>query len=231
MGKLDGLRILLTGASRGVGLETVKLFCLEGAQVLGIARDAAKLAALKQAHAGFEFLQGDVADKALPAKAAAAAQARWGALDLLINNAALQQWNEGFHAEPAEVLESIFQANVFGPHRLIQALLPLLEKGKSPRIINVSSGAGTLRSLKSDFSMPNYRLSKFALNGLTLLHAGDLKGRVDINCLDPGWLKTDMGGSSAPGEPKDGAQRMLELALMPPGSSGGFYYGNKPIDF
>ena len=79
--------------------------------------------------------------------------------------------------------------------------------------------------------MPAYRLSKYALNGLTMLYAGDLTGKVAVNALDPGWLKTDMGGSKAPGEPIDGARRMLELATKPFEFSGKFCYGAESIDF
>jgi hypothetical protein len=70
-----------------------------------------------------------------------------------------------------------------------------------------------------------------ALNGLTLSYAGDLKGQVAVNSLDPGWLKTDLGGPHAPGEPVDGAVRLLEVATLPPTTTGGFWYGAEAIDF
>ena len=111
------------------------------------------------------------------------------------------------------------------------ALLPLLLSGNEPRVINVSSGAGKLDVIKSDGSMPSYRLTKFALNGMTMLHAADLAGKVAVNALDPGWLKTDLGGPNAPGEPPDGARRTLELALKPFSVTGGFFYGAEAIEF
>ena len=85
--------------------------------------------------------------------------------------------------------------NVLSAHWLSHALLPLLKLGHEPRIINVSSGAGKLDAVKEESNMPAYRLSKLALNGLTLSYAGDLKGQVAVNSLDPGWLKTDLGGA------------------------------------
>jgi NAD(P)-dependent dehydrogenase (short-subunit alcohol dehydrogenase family) len=231
MSRLQGRRILLTGASRGVGKETVQLFSREGAEIIGVARDAARLAELSRAYAGFQGIAGDITDRGLGARLAEAVSERWGALDLLINNAAIQEYNAGFHAEPLDALERNVTTNVLSAHWLIHALLPLLKKGTEPRIINVSSGAGKLDAVKAEPNMPAYRLSKLLLNGLTISYAGDLKGQVAVNSLDPGWLKTDLGGPKAPGEPADGAVRMLELATKPFTITGGFWYGADAIDF
>ncbi len=230
MSRLERRRVLLTGASRGIGRETVKLFSREGAEIIGVARDANKLAALAAEFPGFQGLAGDITDKGLATRAFEAARTRWGALDLLINNAAIQNYNQGFHDEPLDVLENNLVTNVLSAHWLTHALLPLLLAGREPRIINVSSGAGKFDALKEP-NMPAYRLSKYTLNGLTVLYAGDLKGRVDVNALDPGWLKTDLGGPKAPGEPPDGAVRMLELATKPFGTTGKFWYGAEEIGF
>jgi len=228
--KLDGRRIVLTGASRGVGYETVKLFSNEGAEIIGVARDAAKLKALAAQYKGFQGIAGDITDKNLGATLAGAVAARWGACDLLINNAAVQQWNQGFHAEPLDMLEEHFKINVFAAHWLTHALLPMLLKGREPRIINVTSGAGTFSALQ-DSSMPAYRLTKFALNGMSILYAADLKGKVAVNVMDPGWLKTDLGGPNAPGEPPDGAVRMLQVATLPFTATGKFWYGDTESAF
>jgi NAD(P)-dependent dehydrogenase (short-subunit alcohol dehydrogenase family) len=231
MTRLAGRRVLLTGASRGVGKETVRLFSAEGAEIIGVARDAGKLSALEQQYPGFRGVAGDITDRSLGARLAELVQQRWGALDVLLNNAAIQEYNAGFHAEPLDALERNFTTNVLSAHWLIHALLPLLERGNEPRIVNVSSGAGKLDVVKAETNMPAYRLSKLALNGLTLAYAGDLKGKVAVNSLDPGWLKTDLGGPKAPGEPADGAVRMLELVTKPFSVTGGFWYGAEPIDF
>lgn len=231
MGRLQGRRILLTGASRGVGREAVKLFSGEGAEIIGVARNREKLDALAAEYPGFQGLVGDISDRALAPRLAESVRQRWGALDLLINNAAIQEYNAGFHAEPVEALERNLTVNVLSAHWLIHALLPLLKLGREPRIINVSSGAGKLDAVRSEPSMPAYRLSKLLLNGLTLSYAGDLKGQVAVNSLDPGWLKTDLGGPHAPGEPPDGAVRLLDVATLPFNVSGGFWYGAEAIDF
>jgi NAD(P)-dependent dehydrogenase (short-subunit alcohol dehydrogenase family) len=231
MTRLHGRRILLTGASRGVGLETVKLFAREGAELIGVARDAQRLAALAQEFPGFQGIPGDITDRGLGARLAEAVAARWGALDVLVNNAAIQQYNAGFHAEPLDALEHNLTTNVLSAHWLIHALLPRLYEGHQPRIVNVSSGAGQLDVVKTHADMPAYRLSKLLLNGLTLSYAGDLKGKVAVNSLDPGWLKTDLGGPNAPGEPVDGARRLLELVTKPFETTGGFWHGAEAIEF
>ena len=191
----------------------------------------ATLEALAREYPGFQPLAGDITDRGLGSRVAEAVQKRWGALDMLLNNAAIQEYNAGFHAEPLDALERNFTTNVLSAHWLIHALLPLLKQGKEPRIINVSSGAGKLDVVKAEPNMPAYRITKLALNGLTLAYAGDLKGQVAVNSLDPGWLKTDLGGPNAPGEPPDGAVRILELATKPFEVTGGFWYGAEPIEF
>jgi len=223
--------VVLTGASRGVGREAVELFSEEGAEIIGVARDEGKLSELARRFPKFQPLVGDISDKGLGARVAQAVQQRWGAFDALINNAAIQNYNAGFHDEPLDTLEKNLVTNVLSVHWLTNALLPLLVTGVEPRIINVSSGAGKLEALKAEPNMPAYRLSKFALNGLTVLYAGDLKGKVAVNALDPGWLKTDLGGPNAPGEPRDGAVRLLELLQKPFEVTGGFWYGAEAIEF
>ena len=231
MKELVGRRVVLTGASRGIGREAVELFSAEGAEIIGVARDTAKLQELAARFPNFQPLVGDITDRELGARVASAVKQRWGALDVLINNAAIQNYNAGFHDEPLATLENNFLTNVLSVHWLSNALLPLLLVGKEPRIVNVSSGAGKLDVLKAEANMPAYRLSKFALNGLSILYAGDLKGKIAVNALDPGWLKTDLGGPNAPGEPRDGAQRLLELLKKPFEVTGGFWYGAEAIDF
>src|SRR4051812_47814599 len=156
MARLQGRRIVLTGASRGVGRETVQLFIREGAEIIGVARDGARLEALSREQPGFQGLVGDITDRGLGARLARAVEQRWGALDLLINNAAIQEYNAGFHAEPLEALERNLTTNVLSAHWLIHALLPWLKLGKEPRIINVSSGAGKLEAVRGEPNMPSY---------------------------------------------------------------------------
>jgi NAD(P)-dependent dehydrogenase (short-subunit alcohol dehydrogenase family) len=230
----QGKRIVITGASRGVGFEASRLFLKQGAEVFGTARDAARLdkaAAELKSLGSFTPFVADLLDPAAPKAIAGAVSRHWGAIDLLVNNAALQTWRKDWTAEGVDLLEHDTRINVFAPHALTFHLLPLLRNGDEPRVINVSSGAGTHAALVESPDMPTYRLTKYALNGLTILWAGMLKGEVAVNCLDPGWLKTDLGGPNAPGEPIDGGRRVLELAGLAPDVTGKFFYGNKEIQF
>jgi NAD(P)-dependent dehydrogenase (short-subunit alcohol dehydrogenase family) len=220
--------------SRGVGFETAKLLLAEGVRVLGVARDPERVARVNELLAPLGDYSGVVADVGVHDAAelvSKAARERFGALDVLVNNAAILHWSEGWRAEGIEPLERSLQINVLGPHRLILSLLPLLEKGDDPRIVNVSSGAGRFDSLRSDRDMPSYRLSKYALNGMTMLLATELAGKIAVNSLDPGWLKTDMGGKNAPGEPIDGAHRILAVLRKPGTETGKFWYGDEEIKF
>jgi NAD(P)-dependent dehydrogenase (short-subunit alcohol dehydrogenase family) len=227
-------RIVLTGASRGIGYESAKLFLQGGAEVIGTGRDEIRLmqtARELQALGKFIPVVADLGDAAAPQKLAEAVASHWGAVDILINNAAVQTWKKDWMAEGLPMLNEQWRINVFAQHELIYRLLPMLKAGKEPRVINVSSGAGTRQALQETPDMPTYRLTKYALNGLTMLWAGELKGQVAVNALDPGWLKTDLGGPNAPGEPIDGGRRMLEVCSLPWAQTGKFWHGKEEIRF
>jgi len=229
---LDGRRILITGASRGVGLECTRLFLQAGARIIGAARDARRLAAAADELAPlgeFHAVALDLAQPGCASAAAAAVDRRFeGALDILFNNAGVMVAHAGIADEPAGSLEQSLQVNVVAVHNLTRALLPALRQGREPRIINTSSGAGNFASV-AQADIGSYRVSKFALNGLTLSWAESLKGRVAVNAFDPGWVKTDMGGSQAPGRPQESAQGALALALLPFATTGRFWKDGKEI--
>jgi NAD(P)-dependent dehydrogenase (short-subunit alcohol dehydrogenase family) len=233
-GRMHGRRVLMTGASRGIGFEASKLLLSEGAEVLGVARGAERLEAARrqlEPLGAFTCVAADLAERSATAAVAEAVRARWGALDALVNNAGIQHYNQGVLDEDPEILELEVRVNLLAPHHLIRALIPLLEKGREPRIVNVSSGAAQRAVVEADPTMPAYRISKYALNALTILYAQGLSGKVAVNSLDPGWLKTDLGGPNAPGEPVDGAVRILELLEKPFAETGKFWYGAQQIDF
>ncbi len=234
MNAFKGKRIVLTGATRGVGFEAAKLFLAAGAQVFGTGRDQARLqkAAIELQKLGqfYPFL-ADFDKPEAPAEVAAAVTALWPAVDLLLNNAAVQTHKKDWAAEGLDLLNEQWRCNVFAPHELTFRLVGLLVKGVEPRIVNVSSGAGSIQALRNSSDMPTYRLTKYALGGMTILWATTLKGKVAVNCLDPGWLKTDLGGPNAPGEPADGGQRMWEICSLPWTETGKFWHGNREIAF
>jgi NAD(P)-dependent dehydrogenase (short-subunit alcohol dehydrogenase family) len=230
----QGKRIVITGASRGIGYEAAKLFLQAGADVFGTARDAARLektAAELKALGSFKTFVADLSDPAAPKQVADAVSRHWGAVDLLVNNAAVQTWRKDWMAEGVGELEQGMRVNVFAPHALTFHLVPLLRNGDEPRVINVSSGVGSRQALMDSPEGASYRLSKYALNGLTILRAGTLKGEVAVNSLDPGWLRTDLGGPNAPGEPVDGGKRVLALAALSPEVTGKFFHGDEEVQF
>lgn len=229
---LEGKRILLTGASRGVGLASARLLLKNGAEILGVAQNAERLA---RAEAELSAL-GKFASLCVELTAPDAAQViteavrnRWGALDFVIHNAGVQLHHEGgILGEPEGLLEKSMDIHVLSPFKISRSLLPLLKLGKEPRIINVGSGAGTLAAMKEP-GIASYRLSKWAESGLTMLQAKELEGVICVNAFDPGWVRTDLGGPRAPGTPEEAAEGLLKTLLLPWEESGNFYKDGKKI--
>lgn len=236
MGALDGLRVVLTGVSRGVGYETARLFLAEGAEILGVARDPARLERTKRelcpAGSQLSFVAAELTDRDAPDRIAAAAAERWGAVDVLFNNAAVQIDGsaQGILSVAEKTFDDSLAINLTAPYRLTRACLPLLLRGRSPRVVNVSSGAGNFESV-GQASIPTYRLSKWALNGLTKLLATELAGKVAVNAFDPGWVKTDLGGPNAPGSPLESARGALSIVTLPFSESGKFWKDGAEIPF
>jgi NAD(P)-dependent dehydrogenase (short-subunit alcohol dehydrogenase family) len=236
MGALDGLRVVLTGASRGVGFETARLFLAEGAEVLGVSRDARRLerarAELDANGSRLSLLAAELTDRDASARIASAAAERWGAIDVLFNNAAVQIDGsvQGILAASEQTFDDAIAINLTAPYRLTRACLPLLLKGRNPRVVNVSSGAGNFESV-GQAGIPTYRLSKWALNGLTKLLATELAGRVAVNAFDPGWVKTDLGGPNAPGSPVESARGALAIITLPSSETGKFWKDGAEIPF
>jgi NAD(P)-dependent dehydrogenase (short-subunit alcohol dehydrogenase family) len=137
---------------------------------------------------------------------------------------------QGISEGDEAVLERAMAANFTAPYRFCRAFLPLLLRGREPRIANVSSGAGNFESMRT-LGIPTYRLSKWALNGLTLLLARELAGKVAVNAFDPGWVRTELGGPNAPGTPDESARGALALLTMPFAETGKFWKDGNEIPF
>jgi NAD(P)-dependent dehydrogenase (short-subunit alcohol dehydrogenase family) len=153
-------------------------------------------------------------------------------LDVLINNAGIYpDQNVDILTISREQLDRAMQTNMFGTIRMVQAVLPLLEKSNDARVINVSSGMGALDGLTT--TAPSYCLSKLALNGATIMLAQSLSSkRIVVNSMCPGWVRTDMGGTSAPRSPAQGADTAIWLATEAPHSpSGKFFRDRKEVSF
>jgi NAD(P)-dependent dehydrogenase (short-subunit alcohol dehydrogenase family) len=233
---LDGRRILLTGASRGVGLAVAREFLRQGADVLGTARDEMRLGAAARelepiATGRFTAVVADLTQPRELERLTKAVERRWGALDLLINNAGVQLSHvDGFEQEAPGTLEESFAVNLYAPFHLTMACLPLLRRGIEPRIIQVGSGAGDFASMTTK-GIPSYRLSKWSLHGLTMLLSAQLAPEIAVNAFDPGWVKTDLGGPRAPGTVEEAADGALKLATLPFSETGKFYKNGDVIRF
>jgi NAD(P)-dependent dehydrogenase (short-subunit alcohol dehydrogenase family) len=227
---------LVTGGNRGIGYELVRQLALKGFKVILASRDpemgqeAAQR--LMDTNLDVSFVEMDVVNQESIRQAAITINKRFGRLDVLINNAGvyLDKHEKLLDMDPG-ILEKTMATNFFGVYHVIRSFIPLMEKHGYGRIINVSSEYGAM----SEMSFPGvgaYKLSKFALNGLTRLVAAEINGDIKINAVDPGWVSTDMGGTSAPKTPKQAAVSILWLATIgPEGPNGKFFSDGKQIDW
>ena len=231
----QSLRIaLVTGGSRGIGLEVCRQLATRGFTVLLTARDSAKAqaAARKLGEGGtVEPVALNVADPRSIEQAAAEVKRRHDHLDVLINNAGINYdtWETVENADiDATVMETI-STNLLGPWRVCQAFLPLLRNSRAARIVNVSSESGSLEHMGA--GPPAYQVTKAALNALTRTLAGELRhAHILVNSVCPGWVATDMGGAGAPRSVEEGAAGILWAAtLSQNGTTGGFFRDGKPL--
>jgi NAD(P)-dependent dehydrogenase (short-subunit alcohol dehydrogenase family) len=205
------MRVAITGSNRGIGLELVKQ-CLErGDMVFAGAREPAEaraLQALKATHAG-ELVIGacDVADEASVRSWAEGIPAP---LDALINNAGVYTRASGLAETDLDEALKVYDINALGPLRVTRALLPQLRSGKGKRILHVTSGMGSIEDNSSGGSY-GYRMSKAALNMASKSLSVELKGEgIASAVINPGWVRTDMGGPSAPTEVETSARGILK---------------------
>jgi NAD(P)-dependent dehydrogenase (short-subunit alcohol dehydrogenase family) len=221
---------IVTGAYRGLGLETARRLAALGYRVLLTARREAEGQTAAQALAAqglpVRFHPLDVTDES-SIQALAETVRGLGRLDVLVNNAGIAP-DLAFGSSDASVfrasLDGVRQAmetNALGPLRLCQVLIPLM-KGQG-RVVNVSSGMGQLDDMNG--CCPGYRLSKVSLNAVTRIFADELRGTgVKVNSVCPGWVRTDMGGAQAPLSVEEGAEGIVWAATLPEdGPSGGFF--------
>jgi NAD(P)-dependent dehydrogenase (short-subunit alcohol dehydrogenase family) len=207
---------LITGANRGIGLETARQLARRGLHIVIGARDEAsgRRAVQEIAAAGerADFLSLDVSDSGSIRDAATRFATISNRLNVLINNAGIYP-DEGvtIATVPRELMVRTFQTNTFGALEVTQAFLAYLRRAEASRIINVSSGYGQLDGMSAN--APSYCLSKLALNGLTIMLAETLRtDGVAVNSMCPGWVRTDMGGPGATRSVEDGADTAVWLA-------------------
>ena len=225
---------LVTGGNKGIGFAICQGLLKAGFEVILAARslDKAKAATEQLQSAQVHPLVLDVADDNSIRQAVAALHQDLGHLDVLINNAGIYP-DEGINILTIDrsLLERAMNTNTFGPIRTAQAFLPLLERSAAARVINVSSGYGALDGLSAN--VPSYCLSKLALNGATIMLAEALQPKgITVYAMCPGWVKTDMGGASAPRTPEQGADTAIWLATAAsPDLSGKFFRDRQQISY
>ncbi len=221
-------RVLVTGASRGLGLELVHQCLKRGDRVFAGCRDpeqAADLQSLASSYAPqLVVFSLDVTDEKTIDASRRIVTAQVQALDLLFNNAAVNFGDETIISLKAETLVQTFRVNAVGPMLVAQRYLDLLKGGNFPRIINISSEAGSISRMERSRGYAYYG-SKAALNMFTRALAFDKNLEdVIVIALHPGWVRTDMGGSMAPLAPADSARGILNVADgLTQGDTGKFY--------
>jgi NAD(P)-dependent dehydrogenase (short-subunit alcohol dehydrogenase family) len=229
---------LVTGANKGIGLETARQLGKQGITVLAGARDEAKAsqaaAGLRKEGLDVHGIVIDVNDEGSIQKAADRIERDYGHLDILVNNAGvmLDDREKKPSEQPLEVWRKTFETNLFGLVATTQAFLPLLRKSEAGRIVNLSSilASITLHATPGspiyDSKQPAYDSSKSAVNAYTVELAWELKDTpIKVNAAHPGWVKTEMGGEGATMEIEEGAKTSVALATLgPDGPSGGFLH-------
>jgi len=225
---------IVTGANRGIGLEVSGQLAAAGQHVVLGSRSATagEKAARPLAARGLsvEAHPLDVTDDESVRALVAHVEHALGGADVLVNNAGLLL-DDGDDVLETDLqhFRACMETNVYGPLRMAQAVMPGMIALGYGRVVNVSSGAGRISSM-TDYAPP-YSLSKAALNALTRLLAAAARGHdVLVNAVDPGWVRTDMGGSAAPRSVAQGADTIVWCATLPRGGpSGRFFHDRKEV--
>jgi NAD(P)-dependent dehydrogenase (short-subunit alcohol dehydrogenase family) len=230
----DGVA-LVTGANRGIGLELVRRLAQRGYTVILGSRDPEKgeaaAAELRGQGLQVEVRAVDVTDAAGIDALGASLESDPGRLDVLVNNAAIHYdtWQTGVDAD-LDVVREALETNVLGAWRTAQACLPPLRRSPHARLVNVSSGAGSISGMGA--GTPAYSVSKAALNALTRILAAELRADgVLVNAVCPGWVATDMGGAGGRPVEEGAASVMWAVELPDDGPTGGFFRDGRPVDW
>lgn len=229
---------LVTGANKGIGYQIAAQLAGLGMTVLLAARDRVRREEAA-ARLGVHPIALDVTDPATIAAAAAEVERRFGRLDVLVNNAAITgPWEQAPSTVDLDVVRAVFETNVFGVMAVTNALLPLLAKSPAARVVNVSSGVGSVTLLTDPAhgltdlpAAAAYPTSKAALNAVTAQYARELAPRgILVNAVDPGYCATDLNGHRGHRTPAQGAAVAVRLAALgPDGPTGGFHGEDGPL--
>ncbi|HEY9255981.1 MAG TPA: SDR family oxidoreductase [Stenotrophomonas sp.] len=218
---------LVTGATRGIGLETVRQLAEAGVHTLLAGRNGERAQAaasiLKAEGLPVEAITLDVTDGKSIASAVAEVRERYGRLDILVNNAGilLDEFGRAPSEQTLDTWRKTFETNLFALIAVTQAFLPLLKAAPAGRIVNVSSILGSIAlhtdpaSPIYDFKVPAYNVSKSAVNAWTVQLAYELRDTpLKVNTIHPGYVKTDMNAGEGELEIAEGARTSVALALI-----------------
>jgi len=235
---------LVTGANQGVGLQVAKELVAKGVTVLVGSRNFERgAAAAKDSGPDAIALQFDVTDRASIAAAAGYIRTEFGRLDLLVNNAAISNTSKrpgqsieeyAKSTRPSNVsfdeMRAVWETNVFGVLAVYQAMLPLLRESPDARIVNVSSGVGSLTTNADPDSAyrrnfgPVYPASKTALNAITLAMMIELESTgIKVNLVSPAFTKTNLNGYAGTESIEDGSREVVRVALLGPDGPTGIF--------
>ncbi len=226
---------LVTGANQGIGFQIAKDLAANGYTTLVGSRNFERgAAAAKTIDGDAHAVQLDVTDHASIAAAAERIRSEFGRLDLLIQNAAIsntrkdpnisiQEYSKSTRPSNVsfEEMRAVWETNVFGVLAVYQAMLPLLREAPAARIINVSSGVGSLTDnanpaspYRSTFG-PVYPASKTALNAISLAMAIELEPEgIKVNAISPGFIKTNLNNYAGTGTLEEGSREVMRLVLL-----------------
>jgi NAD(P)-dependent dehydrogenase (short-subunit alcohol dehydrogenase family) len=227
---------LVTGSNKGLGFELIRQLSRAGITAILSARNesAGKEACRKLQAEGLpvNFVRLDVTDPVSISAAAEFIRNTYGKLDILINNAGILPDEDseasGLHVSP-DLVRRVFETNTLGPLQVCQAMIPLIRLSSAGRILNISSGLGSLNDM--DRGYPAYRISKAALNAVTRILAAELIGTgITVNSICPGWVQTDMGGPNAERTPAQSEAGIIPVLLSKQDRPNGeFLRDGKPI--
>ena len=222
---------LVTGGNKGIGFAICRGLLNKGFNIFLAARDVDKgkeaVDELSTDSNSVQLIELDVIDDESIRRAVGDVSQKTDSLNVLVNNAGIYP-DEGVNITTVsrELLTKAMNVNAFSPIGITQAFLPLLETANNPKVINVSSGNGQLDGISAN--VPSYSLSKLALNGATIILADALKPKgIAVYAMCPGWVKTDMGGSSAPRTPEQGADTAIWLATKASMKESGKFFRNR----
>lgn len=233
-----GMIALITGANKGIGYQTARLLIERNVTVVVGARDDER-GRKAAAELGARSVQLDVTSAESVAGAAGWIEKEYGHLDILVNNAgiALRQDDPAPSGTPADAMRATYETNVFGVVTVTNAMLPLLRRARAGRIVNLSSGLGSLAAATDpgspflEYNNLAYNSSKAALNMVTVVYSKELAGTsIKVNAADPGYCATDLNDHSGFRTAEQGAAIAVRLALLDgDGPTGAYLSDEGPV--